>query len=109
MRIIIENSTAVDVSSLKDLERFLPKDHRGEVLNYGQGEGLFRIDGNVWGLYVTDNNNYMFQYEEGTVDWADFKKQTEALMNQARLEFGSALQFSVEGCLEHLEPHEKFT
>lgn len=47
MRINLLNADAIDVLRLEDLAHMIPADRGGEVLNYGRGEGQFRVDQTV--------------------------------------------------------------
>ena len=53
MNIVIHNGKDIEFGGLRDLEQLIPRELSGEVLNYGQGEGQVKIEGTIWGIYVT--------------------------------------------------------
>ena len=101
----------MDIQSLNDIGKLVPRSLNGKALNYGQGEGQFQIEDTVWGIYCTGpvDSPYFLQYEEGLVTWPRLEELIIALTAQIREEFGSVIEFVVEGKLEHYESHEKFT
>jgi len=96
------------VTCLNDLEKFVPESLSGKALNYGQGEGQFKIEDTVWGIYVSKENVYTLQHEEGSIDIKKFIEITNLLILQIESEFGKNIRFKVQGKLNHYQPHEKY-
>jgi len=109
MNIIIENGKDIKFTCLNDLNKIIPNELNGEVVNYGQGEGQVEIEGTIWGIYCAADDKYTLQYEEGHIEWNQFMGLTNNIIDQLKMAFGSHLNFTVQGVLEHYEPHEKYT
>lgn len=109
MKIIISNAADIDFESKVDLNRLIPEGIDGNVLNYGQGEGQVLIDSLVWGIYCSNEDTYILQYEEGLIDFLTLLALTTRIIDKLKREFNQNLIFKIEGLLEHQESHEKYT
>ena len=109
MKIIISNAINIGFESKIDLNRLIPDGVDGNPLNYEQGEGQVLIDRSVWGIYCSNEDTYILQYEEGLIDFLTLLALTTRIIEKLKLEFSPNLVFKIEGLLEHQDPHEKDT
>ena len=88
-----------DVGKRPELHPFLPHTLDAAQTNYGQGEGQFRIEDAVWGVYFADGleNGVNLQFEEGTLDIERFVAHIEAIRDAAEKHFGDPFEVRVEG------------
>lgn len=100
MKLFIENSSALNLGSLEDLQALVPKNYAGVALNYGQGEGQKKILDTVWGIYVDSSYNYFMQLEEGSLTIAEFVTLLHDLESNSKAIVGPSVLFKVSGLLD---------
>ncbi|BCU76170.1 hypothetical protein llg_08850 [Luteolibacter sp. LG18] len=74
----------------------IPEGSEGEALNYGQGEGQWRIGATVWGIYAGDGGYYL-QLEEGVLDLREAHRMIRGILARIRSTWGSQIRGEIEG------------
>src|SRR5690606_28280359 len=69
---------------LESLRAMIPENRHGRPLNIGQGEGQFKIDETVWGVYFDEAGRYYIQFEEGKADLVQFQKILSDIVSEVR-------------------------
>ncbi len=106
MKIIISNATDINFETKIDLNRLIPEGLDGYALNYGKGEGQVLIDRSVWGIYCSNNDEYVLQYEEGLIEFFTLLALTSKIIDKLKREFSQNLVFKIEGVLDNITSHE---
>jgi len=86
----------MEIRSLNDLRGLIPEGMDGEALNYGQGEGQWRIGSTVWGIYI-GRDGYYVQLEEGTVAVRAAARLVNGILKRVRSIWGERIQGEIEG------------
>ena len=75
--------------------------------NYGHGEGQFRIEDTLWGIYVSDSpTERRAQFEEGTLSPNRFVAHLEGIRHAAEQYFGFSFHIEIIGIFANeLVPH----
>ncbi len=97
MKLVLFESDDIEFNCAADLQCFIPEHLTGKVLNYGQGEGQFEIEGGVFGVYVNNDNNYYIAYEEGFMDWSILKTLVDAILDSVNEVYSTDMYFVAEG------------
>ncbi len=97
MKLVLFESDDIEFNCAEDLQCLIPAHLKGRVLNYGQGEGQFEIDGLVFGMYVNNDNNYYIAYEEGFTDWSILKIRFDEILDSINEFYSSDMYFVAEG------------
>ena len=108
MRAILENTQELEISSMDDISRLIPSSMSGKALNYGQGEGQFKIENSIWGIYYHSSNKYSLQFEEGLLSWEELQNIVSILIKHINVEFQTNINYLFEGMLEHYDIHSKY-
>lgn len=101
MKIIISNASSIGFESKIDLYRVIPEGVDGNVLNYAQCGGKVLIGDSVWGIYSSNDDHCVLQYEEGLVEFLPLLALTTRIMEKLKREFSPDLVFKIEGLSEH--------
>lgn len=95
MKIYLLNADAIVVRGPEDLARMVPADRTGEPLNYGQGEGQFRVDDTAWGFYCAPRP--YLQFEEGSLPPTQVLRMLDAILGAIRKAWGADIDVSICG------------
>jgi hypothetical protein len=96
LRISLRNSSHLTVGSLEDLRSLIPEGEEGEALNYGQGEGQWRIGSTEWGIYC-ENDGCCFQLEEGIVEMDEAIRLAHGILERIRTKWGEQIRGEIGG------------
>ena len=100
MKLILAQSKTLQIASLEDLVALIPIDFDGEALNYGQGEGQFRVNDVIWGIYLNSQSDYYLQFEEGVCEWSILQKMIIGILQRIANQLGDEPILHVVGILE---------
>ena len=95
MVVRLVNGDRINVLSLADLASMIPPDRDGEALNYGQGEGQFRVEGTEWGYYCAPYDR--LQFEGGSVSPSFLFELLSSIVAQIQCRWGPEISAIVDG------------
>lgn len=96
LKVSLSNGSDMKIRSLDDLRGLIPEGMDGEGLNYGQGEGQWRIGSTVWGIYC-EKDGYCFQLEEGIVEMDEAIRLAHGILECIRTRWGEQIRGWIEG------------